>query len=597
MPVDMKALRQRMNNCCARMLEAAVKMCLERKHYEITAPHFLASMPAMGNNDFQCICAHFDVDTERLRRAVNSFLDQRDAGNTGRPQFAERLPEWLEAGRALCEHSLQSKQIRSGGLLLALLREPALADCPAYTGELRKIDAATLQRQFHEITKQSYEFDAAGVAEAESRKTKADRLTQVETELEATRTKLQTTADELTAARSELNLLREQTGGGKDLATAEAEAARGESETLEQRVAELTGELERVRAELAEANASREEAMAELAERTRQLETLAENSPDVLVRFDRFFRHTYANRKATEVTGISLDAYLGKTPAEVGFPEDVCSLWEEHCSAVLETGTPREMRYSLSGPAGTRRFRARIVPEMASDGTVAALLAIASDVTESGAEFEPSQPTGAVQLDEAQEPAVEDDFVAPIASAVGTEAVEPVLASEPVIEEPLEADVAPAGEVERDAADEATLAAADETEEDRVRAEDGAAPDDAADEPETRIGRLTSCLARSSPILKDGAPRVFSPSVPHPEGWGTRTRAEQHCSRAVAHRDVAIERACELYECYCDHSCSVRVDAVSGEAAGERDGQVSDSACLRAGLRGGARGSVHRGDG
>ncbi len=49
--------------------------------------------------------------------------------------------------------------------------------------------------------------------------------------------------------------------------------------------------------------------------RERQLHTLAENTPDILSRFDRQLRHVYVNQAATEVTGLPSRAIPGSNPS------------------------------------------------------------------------------------------------------------------------------------------------------------------------------------------------------------------------------------------------------------------------------------------
>ncbi len=54
----------------------------------------------------------------------------------------------------------------------------------------------------------------------------------------------------------------------------------------------------------------------ELIRREREFRTLAENSPDVIVRYDRDCRRTYINQAYKVSTNVTEAAVLGKTPRE-----------------------------------------------------------------------------------------------------------------------------------------------------------------------------------------------------------------------------------------------------------------------------------------
>ena len=77
--------------------------------------------------------------------------------------------------------------------------------------------------------------------------------------------------------------------------------------------------------------------------REQQLHTLAENTPDILSRFDRQLRHVYANQAATEATGLSREEFLGRTHREIGIAPDLCDRWEEALCATFANGERRRV--------------------------------------------------------------------------------------------------------------------------------------------------------------------------------------------------------------------------------------------------------------
>ncbi len=110
--------------------------------------------------------------------------------------------------------------------------------------------------------------------------------------------------------------------------------------------------------------------------------TLAENSPDLIARFDRQLRHTYVNPAAARAGRFSASEYIGKTIPESGVPEPTAGRWEQYIRQVLETGQPLEVVDAFPTPDGLRYFNTRFIPELAPEGSVQSVMTIARDITE-----------------------------------------------------------------------------------------------------------------------------------------------------------------------------------------------------------------------
>ena len=160
--VDMKLLRNQLNSVCVRAMENGTGVCLTRTHYEITVEHMVSQLLDVGNCDLLCICDHFKLDVSSIRAALNRCLDELKVGNSGRPQFSPFLAEWLSEGWQIASLELGQRSIRSGALVLALLRNPNRAYFTDYTDQIGKISEAELKSKFLDITGQSIENDAAG---------------------------------------------------------------------------------------------------------------------------------------------------------------------------------------------------------------------------------------------------------------------------------------------------------------------------------------------------------------------------------------------------------------------------------------------------
>lgn len=123
-------------------------------------------------------------------------------------------------------------------------------------------------------------------------------------------------------------------------------------------------------------------AEAELYRREQEFRALAENSPDAITRIDGELRYWYVNPTIELVTGIPLEKWIGKTVAQIGYPEEFSTTWEVKLRQVFATGFECSMEFDVPSYKGRIYYQARIVPEYAPNGSVQSLLSIARDVTE-----------------------------------------------------------------------------------------------------------------------------------------------------------------------------------------------------------------------
>lgn len=155
-------------------------------------------------------------------------------------------------------------------------------------------------------------------------------------------------------------------------------------EELEQRVAERAADLGESNRLLREEIGERKRMEQALAASEREFRTLAENSPDIIARYDRECRHLYVSPAFEQLNDIPTQDLIGKTPMEflVDIPS-ISAAYQGYLRAVLENGVAREFNldwYTRHGRRLSLSFRA--VPEYDRDGRVVSVLTIARDVTE-----------------------------------------------------------------------------------------------------------------------------------------------------------------------------------------------------------------------
>ncbi len=115
--------------------------------------------------------------------------------------------------------------------------------------------------------------------------------------------------------------------------------------------------------------------------RQQEFRTLVENAPDVIARFDHQLRHLYVNGTVTKTTGLSPEAFLGRTNRELGMPEALCDTLEEVTREVFRTGVEDATVFEYPTEDGIRVFESRLAPERSPDGRVVTVLSMGRDVT------------------------------------------------------------------------------------------------------------------------------------------------------------------------------------------------------------------------
>lgn len=111
----------------------------------------------------------------------------------------------------------------------------------------------------------------------------------------------------------------------------------------------------------------------------RRFRSLAENSFDTIMRFDRQYRHLYVNPQVQRETNIDPESFLGKTHRELGFPEDLCMLCEQAIDKVFDSGMVNRVEFML--PTGIW-IDWLLAPETDETGRVIAVVTSSRDITE-----------------------------------------------------------------------------------------------------------------------------------------------------------------------------------------------------------------------
>ena len=127
---------------------------------------------------------------------------------------------------------------------------------------------------------------------------------------------------------------------------------------------------------------TRKKAEAQLRESEEQFRTLAENAPDIIVRYDTVCCPVYVNTQHLKAIGRPVTEILGKSPME-RFPDGEFREYQAALEEVIKTGRHIEIEHVL--PATTALpgcYQTHLVAERNSDGVITGVLAIGRNITE-----------------------------------------------------------------------------------------------------------------------------------------------------------------------------------------------------------------------
>ncbi len=121
----------------------------------------------------------------------------------------------------------------------------------------------------------------------------------------------------------------------------------------------------------------REEALRDSEEKFR---SLAENTQDYIMRYDKECRHLYVNPAVLRATGFTKENIIGKTHREAGFDQKRWEFFEEKITRVFKTGESSQSVFERE--TANEYIDWRLYPEFDRNGNVDTVIGIARDITE-----------------------------------------------------------------------------------------------------------------------------------------------------------------------------------------------------------------------
>ncbi len=118
--------------------------------------------------------------------------------------------------------------------------------------------------------------------------------------------------------------------------------------------------------------------------REREFRTLAENSPDNIIRYGTDLRATFCNREIEDRVAVEAGHVVGRTPTEAAPPGMLgVDVYEQKLSHTLASGRRNTVELQVPHPSGERRVHSVVITaEHDAAGAICGALAVGRDITD-----------------------------------------------------------------------------------------------------------------------------------------------------------------------------------------------------------------------
>ncbi len=159
---DLRALLGRMGPLCLRLMDEAAGFALTRGHLQVVVEHFLLKALEDGTGDIPAMFKGLGINQAQATKALTALMEKMPSGGGGRPALDSEFMELVEAAWVIASVEMGAGAIRSGHILLALMRRPEVMASDPYDKLFAGVDPARAAREFDELTKSSVEATEVG---------------------------------------------------------------------------------------------------------------------------------------------------------------------------------------------------------------------------------------------------------------------------------------------------------------------------------------------------------------------------------------------------------------------------------------------------
>ena len=143
------ALFGKLNSLCYRAIESSTVFCKLRGNPYVELVHWLQQLLQLTDCDLLRLVRHYGIDTGVLARDLAAALDRLPRGSTSVTDLSSQVEETVERAWVYATLMFGDTQVRSGHLLLAVLKTPALRNgLYGVSREFNKVGVDDLGEQF-----------------------------------------------------------------------------------------------------------------------------------------------------------------------------------------------------------------------------------------------------------------------------------------------------------------------------------------------------------------------------------------------------------------------------------------------------------------
>jgi PAS domain S-box-containing protein len=113
----------------------------------------------------------------------------------------------------------------------------------------------------------------------------------------------------------------------------------------------------------------------------KRFRTLVENAPDLIMRFDKEYKHLFVNAATKPLLNMEPEEFIGKTHEDLGFPDHMCKFWEEEMKKVFASSELSVVEFSFHIDGEEKYFDWQLIPEFDENGDTETIMAVARDIT------------------------------------------------------------------------------------------------------------------------------------------------------------------------------------------------------------------------
>ncbi len=156
--INRVSLFGKLNSLGYKSIESATVFCKMRGNPYIELVHWFNQILQLQNSDLHCIVKQFNLDPSCLAKDMITSLDKLPRGSTSISDLSSHVEEAVERGWVYATLMFNDSQIRSGHLLIGVLKTAGLRNVlTTISGEFTKIKIDVLTEKFDEIVTTSPE--------------------------------------------------------------------------------------------------------------------------------------------------------------------------------------------------------------------------------------------------------------------------------------------------------------------------------------------------------------------------------------------------------------------------------------------------------